>query len=126
MPIEGDPTANTIFLLDWIAEVVAFRLDVHFGGEGASEFPAFTYREDGSWLPRFLAWNSPTLEELAVVALALLPHLKPWSLDAIIARRLPEAAISRVRRRKGASHRGILPTGETAQFVLAGDDSRSG
>src|SRR4051794_28260955 len=55
--------------------------------------------------------------------LALAPHLQPSVFGKVIAEHLPEGGdFAEFGGVKGASHRGILPTGETAQFVLAGDD----
>ncbi|MFV0436023.1 MAG: ATP-binding protein [Desulfopila sp.] len=71
----------------------------------------------------FLHPHAPSAEESALLLLALIPHLQPDFFTRLIARQLPEGgdfpAFGGV---KSANHRGILPTGETAQFVLAGDD----
>jgi len=64
-----------------------------------------------------------SFEEKLVLLLAMAPHLKPGFLEDIMARALPEGgefiAFGGV---KGQQHRGILPTGETALYLLAGTD----
>ncbi|MDB6101669.1 MAG: family ATPase [Gammaproteobacteria bacterium] len=55
--------------------------------------------------------------------LTLAPHLEPGFLGRLIAAHLPEGGeFPEFGGVKGATHRGILPTGETAQFVAAGGD----
>lgn len=58
-----------------------------------------------------------------IFLLTLVPHLQPHFFNQIIAEHLPEGGdFPEFGGVKGTNHRGILPTGETAQFVLAGDD----
>ncbi len=80
-------------------------------------------RHDGSWLPRFLARQAPSATEFAVLLLALAPHLRPGFFDKLLMVHLPDGgdfpAFGGVR---VAGHRGVLATGETVQFVLAGED----
>jgi SpoVK/Ycf46/Vps4 family AAA+-type ATPase len=55
--------------------------------------------------------------------LALAPHLRPDALGKLVAEHLPDGGeFPEFGGVKGANHRGILPTGETAQFILAGND----
>lgn len=61
--------------------------------------------------------------EGAALLLALAPHLDPDFSSRIIAEYLPDGGDLPVfGGARGVNHRGVLPTGETAQFVLAGDD----
>jgi AAA+ superfamily predicted ATPase len=64
-----------------------------------------------------------TPAEHVLVLLALVPHVRPDFFVRLIGHYLPEGgdlpAFGGVR---AEHHRGILPTGETAQFMLAGDD----
>jgi hypothetical protein len=61
--------------------------------------------------------------EFLVLLLALVPHVQPQFLTGLIAEHLPDGGdFPEFGGVKGTNHRGILPTGETAQFVLAGDD----
>jgi hypothetical protein len=67
--------------------------------------------------------HGPNEEEFAILMMALAPHLAPAFFDKLVSAHLPEGGdFPEFGGVKGASHRGILPTGETAQFILAGDD----
>lgn len=56
--------------------------------------------------------------------LALMPHIKPQALDTFF---LQNGTLDRQFTQfggwKGLSHGGFLPTGETAAFIIAGDDT---
>jgi hypothetical protein len=55
--------------------------------------------------------------------LALLPHLQPDFLNVAVMEAFPSGGdLPLLGGVKGANHRGMLPTGETAQAILAGED----
>lgn len=61
--------------------------------------------------------------ELALFALALSHHVRPGALDHLLLKHLPEGGeFPEFGGAKTGNYRGILPTGETAQFILAGDN----
>ncbi|TMM58006.1 ATP-binding protein [Maribacter algarum] len=66
-----------------------------------------------------------SFEEKLVLLLALTPSVKPGFIEDVMLKALPQGgefiAIGGV---KGQQHRGILPTGETAIYMLAGLDIR--
>jgi hypothetical protein len=116
-------TDNFQLALDWLTGLIAGRLAVHFGKAEQHEVGALGYHDDESWLPRFIRRQNPSAQEFAVLMLALGPHLAPGFLSKLVATHLPDGGdFPEFGGVKGISHRGILPTGETAQFVLAGDD----
>lgn len=116
-------TANLQFGLDWIAQVIAGSLDVHFDKAESFRAPSLDQCKDDSWLSRFLRHENPTSQEFAVLMLALAPHLQPDFFSKLIAQHLPEGGeFPEFGGVKAGNHRGILPTGETAQFILGGDD----
>jgi DNA polymerase III delta prime subunit len=62
-------------------------------------------------------------DEQVVLLLALIPHIDPDFFNSIISNYLPEGGdFPEFGGVRGNNHRGILPTGETAQFILAGHD----
>ena len=62
-------------------------------------------------------------DEHVLVLLALVPHVRPDFFGRLIGRFLPEGGdLPEFGGVRAEHHRGVLPTGETAQFVLAGDD----
>lgn len=72
----------------------------------------------------FQALNPIRMEEQLVLLLALAPHLCPAFYDRIIQEFLPNGGdiIEMGGMKNAGNHRGFLPTGETALFIVAGDD----
>ncbi len=67
-----------------------------------------------------------TPDEWLLVLMALAPHIQPGFYTSVVERFLPEGGdLPEFGGVRGEHHRGVLPTGETAQFVLAGDDLAS-
>ncbi|RQS65771.1 ATP-binding protein [Burkholderia sp. Bp8963] len=114
---------NLDLVLEWLERIVSGRLKVHFEKADRVETGALGYCDDESWLPRFIAQQSPSAMEFAVLMLALVPHVQPVLFDKIISAYLPDGGdFPEFGGVRGANHRSILPTGETAQFILAGED----
>ena len=68
----------------------------------------------------FKAYND---QEKIVYLIALLPHLQPQFFDNLISEALPQSGdFPQLGGVRGKNFRGLLPTGETALFLLAGDD----
>jgi AAA+ superfamily predicted ATPase len=62
-------------------------------------------------------------EDWLVVLLTLVPHLQPSFFESIIYEHFPNGGdLPEFGGTKGTNHRGMLPTGETIQFILAGND----
>lgn len=66
-----------------------------------------------------------SFEEKLVLLLAITPHVRPGFLEEVMAQALPQGGeFSAFGGIKGQQHRGIIPTGETALYLLAGMDTR--
>lgn len=115
--------ANLQLALDWIAQLVTGYLSVHFRKAESFKAPPLELVGEDSPLELFIKSQDPTMEEFALVMMALAPHLRPGFFNAILAEFLPDGGdfpdLGGVR---GPDGRAILPTGETARFVLAGHD----
>ncbi len=62
-------------------------------------------------------------EDWLVVLLTIVPHLQPNFFESIIYEHFPNGGdLPEFGGTKGTNHRGMLPTGETIQFILAGND----
>ena len=62
-------------------------------------------------------------DEWIILMLALVPHIQPDFFSSIISEHLPAGGdFPEFGGVKGANHRGLLPTGETVQFILAGTE----
>lgn len=115
------PSLSAAF--SYLRSVIVGQLQVYAGQEGEIEVNGTAYYQDDSPFAQFIEQHQPTFEEYILLVLALVPHLQPRFFNQIIAEHFPEAGdFPEFGGVKGAHHRGILPTGETAQFVLAGDD----
>ncbi|MEZ2336715.1 ATP-binding protein [Mucilaginibacter sp. RCC_168] len=61
--------------------------------------------------------------ECILFLIAYIPHIHPNFYDEIIKEALPQGGdFPEFGGVRGSNHRGLLPTGETAQFILAGND----
>lgn len=67
-----------------------------------------------------------TFDERMVVMLALMPHVCPQILDIFCTNKNFDRQYTEFGGWKGLSHGGFLPTGETASFILAGEDTENG
>jgi AAA+ superfamily predicted ATPase len=61
-------------------------------------------------------------DDVFLLTLALLPHQNPALLDRLFADTFGEGEFPQLGGVRGKQHRGILPTGETALYLLAKDD----
>lgn len=106
--------------------IIAQRLQTHYDGT------AFNLH---SWLQQTFGDNlvqpdiarhlpqPPTPEEWIILILALTPHIRTDFFESLIAEHLPNGGdFAEFGGIKGQHHRGVLPTGETAQFIIAGTD----
>lgn len=110
--------------LDAFEKFIRVKLDINFRQVAALDVVDESLQQQ-------LSESMLSVEQLAdlsakekmIVMLALVPHIDPEFYNNIIADYLPNggefAAFGGVR---GVNHRGILPTGETAQYILAGNN----
>jgi len=114
--------ANLTAALGLLRAVVANRLRVH-AGQAITGADGPAYVRDASPFAEFMARHEPSGAEYVLLLLALVPHVQPSFFSQLLAEHLPEGGdFPEFGGVRGGSHRGLLPTGETAQFVLAGDD----
>lgn len=116
---------NIVNSLDFLRDVINRRLKIFFDKEQNAEieYPQLTILPDDAALYNFLAQYKLNVEEYVILLLALNPHLQPNFLDSLIQSYLPQGGdFAEIGGVKINNYRGTLPTGETAQFVLAGND----
>lgn len=100
-----------------------FQLDNLFQAENPMEKPVLNQVDSNGFINEFIIENNLTEIDTLLLGLALAPHLKPDFLSSIIAEYLPNGGeLPEFGGIKTKNHRGILPTGETAQFLIAGND----
>jgi AAA+ superfamily predicted ATPase len=116
---------NIIYSLDFLHEVVNRRLQSFFSNASSVEFvyPELHILDDDAPLNNLLFHDQLNIEEYTTLLLALTPHLQPNFFESIIQVYLPNGGdFLEIGGVKGVNHRGMLPTGETVQFILAGND----
>ena len=115
--------------LEWLTELLQRRLSCYFADP--SQSPPLPSTDipppslDGSHSPyaRFVSQHHFTATERAILTLALTPHLRPQVLDVFWTRNeTTQRGFSEFGGLQGIAQGAFLPTGETAVFMLAGDD----
>ncbi len=108
----------------WFKNKFTGRLIAHFGKGppvSTSQEPPSSSGE-GSYF-QFIKEHNIRFEERFLLMLALAPHIQPEFFDKIIQEHLPGAGdFPQLGGVRGKQFRGFLPTGETALFMLAGED----
>lgn len=112
---------------NWLEEVIQTRIALHLEIESPYadiyDIPAPEVDVDASFYGNFVQHYNMTKVERLLFLLALAPHVKPQVLDPFFR---PNRDLHRGYTEyggiKGQLHNGFLPTGETALFLLAGDD----
>ena len=118
------PTFAVESAMNDLKKIVTHRIQTHTGGN-------FFYLD--KWLKETFEGNlvrydiakhlpeAPTDQEWIILFLAVVPHIQPDFFSSIMAEHLPGGGdFPEFGGVKGSNHRGLLPTGETAQFILAG------
>lgn len=113
--------------MNWLRDVIGTRTSKYFGHEGpyksVYEVPIPDLSKDPSIYAQVVQKAKFGFEERVILALSLAPHVKPEVLDILY---LKNPTYDRVYTEfgglKGRYHSGFLPTGETAVFLIAGND----
>lgn len=112
-------------LIDWFQQVLDVAIRLYFRQECevnslyAIPPPSGAHWEALTGLPE----SDITFEEKVVLLLTLIPHLYPQALDIFFVNNKNfDRPYTEFGGWKGVSHGGFLPTGETAAFLLVGED----
>lgn len=113
--------------LDWLAKVVTTRLENHFKikqeQKEVDAIPPPDIEQVRCSYAQFARSNNLNFEERVILILSLVPFIKPNFLDDLISGVLKNPGeFPQIGGVRGKAFRGILPTVETALFILAGDD----
>lgn len=112
--------------VDILLDVTEARLNHHFGKSDKFVQPDFGIIDDGSALAKFVIANNLKVEEYLVLILAIAPHLQADLFSDLIRKHLPKGGdFPEFGGTKGVNYRGILPTGDTALFLLAGTNTEA-
>lgn len=110
-------------LFNFIKNQFIHQLDTAFGVENPLARPSFEVPTTESHITTFIKDYNLSNDDVLLLGLALLPNIQPNFLNTIVAEYLPNGGeIPEFGGAKSKNHRGIIPTGETAQFLIAGND----
>jgi len=108
----------------YIEDLIIFRLNKYFSSDGDNFEPVFP--DLNKWrlhLPKFIIKNNLTNNEATLLLIGILPHIQPDLFDRAIKHKIGGSGdfpgIGGVR---GKNCRFFLPSGETALFLIAGED----
>ena len=118
------PNENTQNLgqgLEFIEALIRARLTEVAGGEAT--LPRLGVYRDGSPLGQWIEARRLRFDEYTVVLLALVHHVRPALIEATCRESLPrEGDFPQIGTVRDEVSRALVPTGETAAFLLAGED----
>ncbi|MCL6102429.1 MAG: ATP-binding protein [Bacteroidetes bacterium] len=113
--------------LEWFADILNARLNFFFEKPGAKadvlSLQPSNFSQSSSFYGKFVTGNGLIAPERLILILALIPHIRPQLLDVLwIQNRTTERGFTEFGGLKGVNHSGFIPTGETAAFIIAGED----
>lgn len=117
-------TNNTLeAAFDFLKKTIGKRIMYHFSEIDELNQETTVRFERSSPLAGFMMEHNPNSDEFLVLLLALAPHVYANFLDSVLEFHLPNGGdFPEFGGVRGTNHRGILPTGETVLFILAGND----
>ena len=113
--------------LEWLEAVISTRMSLYFGTESeyaaVEAIPLPDVTDDPSPYGELVRDYNLSAVERLVLILTLAPHIRPQLLDYFFVRNTAyDRGFTEFGGIKGKNHSGFLPTGETALFLMAGDD----
>ncbi|WP_347841209.1 ATP-binding protein [uncultured Draconibacterium sp.] len=110
-------------VLSRLQDFIKNRLNHEIKGIPLNPVKFETVGLDDSVLGKYIEGYKLNQSEIVVLLIALVPHISPEFFNNIIAEYLPNGGdFPEFGGVKGKNHRGLLPTGETALYILAGHD----
>ena len=111
------------YLLSNLKEVIVSRFEEEFRNKEVKHRIFEFSKSDNSLIEKFIQKNKLSNPEIITLLVALIPHISPDFFNNIITEYLPNGGdFPEFGGVRGKNHRGVLPTGETVLFILAGND----
>ena len=109
--------------IEWFNQVLTVAIQLYFHQESEYKQLKDVYPPRNDWMEAVTGQTDTNFEERIVIMLALMPHICPQILDIFFVQNKNfDRQYTEFGGWKGLSHGGFLPTGETASFILAGED----
>lgn len=106
--------------LDWFSAILHERIQAYFEQKKPIEINMPDLSADGSTYAKLIKNYQFKSDERMIMMLALSPHIKPELLDIFYTKNSAlDRAFTEFGGYQGKHHRGFLPTGETAIFLLS-------
>ena len=107
----------------WFNQVLGTSLALYFQQECEYQSLEEVEPPTSRWLEKITPVPEITFNEQVIIMLALMPHINPQTLDIFFVQNKNfDRQYTEFGGWKGISHGGFLPTGETAVFILAGEN----
>lgn len=107
----------------WFNQVLTVAIQLYFQQECKLTSLEQVRSPSNEWLEKATEREYITFDERVVIMLALMPHVCPQALDIFFIQNKDfDRQYTEFGGWKGLSHGGFLPTGETASFIIAGED----
>jgi adenylate kinase family enzyme len=117
--MEGHPVHE---LLEQLKRKIQICLQDHFSIPGTSSSFSFNLNASTDPLTAFIRDQHLNDEEITLLLLSLVPHVYPNFFEPLIQEFLPQGGeFPEFGGVRSGNHRGLIPTGETALFILAGN-----
>ncbi len=115
--------ANLDQALSFLERLLRARLKAQGDPESDVSPPELAFYDDGSPFGEFISTHRPSYTDYVLLVLALAPHVRPAFLDRAIAAARPGGGDwPELGGQRDPGSRALVPTGETAAFLLAGDE----
>ncbi len=110
--------------IKWLSSLINLSIEDYFQQDNSAEAIYDIELPQYKVLEKLIGIDTISINEQAIIMLALMPHLSPQSLDIFFTyNKNYDRPYTEFGGWKGISHSGFLPTGETAAFILAGADT---
>ena len=114
-------TQSITNIFKYLEHTIRYRLSLELNGE-THAIPKFSLECNHSQLAQFIKQQKLSNIEIIMLLLALIPEVQPGFINTIISDFLPNGGdFPEFGGVKGKNHRGILPTAETALYILFGN-----
>ena len=117
--------ANTLIKeLEWFSQVLDTRLKLYYNHntdrKSIFEITPPDLRQEQSYYASIVNHYQFTFAERIIFLLAIIPHIKPELLNPLYGENPEKNSYVEFGGIQGTAHKGFLPTGETALFIIAG------
>lgn len=109
--------------IDWFNRMLTTAIQLYFQQECEYSSIEEIVPPDDGWLEEVTGQQDISFNDRVIIMLALMPHTCPQALDIFFVQNKNfDRQYTEFGGWKGLSHGGFLPTGETASFIIAGED----